>query len=168
MTTCPQGFKPSFTNGNTCVDATFGDLPVIYFPFLIACLILMIVSIGGYIKDKRSHVISNIVVLWGPIEMIAFLSQTALCFMFSTWKYAGISAAAFIMYVAVNIGFTCYFKAKILPDKEFTEWRTFHGKTSKAIMVVATALSFKVYRLFYSHLYGHDNFKANFSLPAVF
>jgi hypothetical protein len=88
--------------------------------------------------------------------------------MFSTWRYAGISAGAFLFYLIMNICFTIYFKAKVIPDKDFTEWRTFHGKTSKAIMIVATLFSFKVYRLYYSHLYGHDNFKASFSNSDVF
>jgi hypothetical protein len=130
--------------------------------------VLLIICIGGYIKDKRSRIISNVVIMWGPIEFISYLVQTGLCFMFSTWRYAGISAGAFLFYMIMNICFTIYFKAKVIPDKDFTEWRTFHGKTSKAIMIVATLFSFKVYRLYYSHLYGYDNFKASFSNSEVF
>jgi hypothetical protein len=35
--------------------------------------VLTIICIGGYIKDKRSRIISNIVIMWGPIEFISYL-----------------------------------------------------------------------------------------------
>ena len=57
-------------------DRTVGifDLALVYFPHLIAALIAVLICIGGYFKDRKSLIISNIIVLWGPIEFIALIS----------------------------------------------------------------------------------------------
>lgn len=51
------------------------DLPLIYFPHLIAAFIMVLVSIGGYIKDRNHEIITNIILLIGPIELISYAVQ---------------------------------------------------------------------------------------------
>ncbi len=48
------------------------SLPLIYFPHLIAAFIMLLIVIGGYIKDKRSIILSNMIVFWGPIEFASY------------------------------------------------------------------------------------------------
>jgi hypothetical protein len=86
---------------------------VIYFPHLIAAAVTACICIGGHFKDKRSLIISNILVFWGPIEFIAIIVQTAFSVIFGTYKYAGISAAAFLFYAVANITFSIFFMARI-------------------------------------------------------
>lgn len=58
------------------------ELPIIYFPHLIAAAITALICIGGYFKDRKSAVISNILVFWGPIEFIAIGVQAAFSYLF--------------------------------------------------------------------------------------
>lgn len=48
------------------------ELPLIYFPHLIAAVIMVLISVGGYLKSKEHIIISNIILLIGPIELIAY------------------------------------------------------------------------------------------------
>jgi len=49
------------------------DLKLIYFPHVIASLLLMLLAIGGYFKDRKSVIITNMIVLIAPIEMLSFV-----------------------------------------------------------------------------------------------
>jgi hypothetical protein len=73
LTSCPAGFKENFS-ATGCVDAKLSDLTLVYFPHLIAALVTAGICIGGYIKDHKSLIISNILVFWGPIEFIAIIT----------------------------------------------------------------------------------------------
>ena len=56
--------------GDSCYipTETVKDLTLVYFPFLISALLMAIVAIGGEIKDRKNIVLSNCIVLWGPVE----------------------------------------------------------------------------------------------------
>jgi hypothetical protein len=95
------------------VDASLTDLTLVYFPHLVAALIAAGICIGGHFKDRRSLIISNILVFWGPIEFIAIVVQTAMSVLYGTYKYAGLALAAFVFYVVANISFSVYFMARI-------------------------------------------------------
>ena len=51
---------------------TIIDLPLIYFPHLIAAGVCVIISVGGYLKDRQHVIITNIILLVGPIELISY------------------------------------------------------------------------------------------------
>jgi hypothetical protein len=69
LTDCPIGMKLN-DDGNDCYIpvAQVTDLNLVYFPFLICAVLMAIVAIGGEIKDRKNIVLSNCIVLWGPIE----------------------------------------------------------------------------------------------------
>ena len=48
------------------------ELPLIYFPHLIAATIMVLISLGGYWKSREHIIITNIILLIGPIELIAY------------------------------------------------------------------------------------------------
>lgn len=48
------------------------DLPLIYFPHLIAAGVMILVSFAGYLKDRQHIISSSIIALIGPIELIAY------------------------------------------------------------------------------------------------
>jgi hypothetical protein len=49
------------------------DLNLIYFPHVIAGVLLTVLAIGGYFKDRKSIIVSNILVFLGPIELLSFI-----------------------------------------------------------------------------------------------
>ena len=154
------------SDGTAC--ETLYQLPLIPFPFLIICLILALVSIGGFLKDRKSLILTNIISLWGPIEYIAYITQLGLAFIFSNEKYAALSLVALIFYFIINLTFCLYFALYIKRnDEEFRYWHRKHSKTSTTIIVLSGLLSFKLLKLHYSFFFGHDNFKAKFKSPFV-
>ena len=48
------------------------DLPLIYFPHLIAAGVMTLISLGGYWKDRNHCIISSIIALCGPIELLSY------------------------------------------------------------------------------------------------
>jgi len=69
---CPSGYSVNLQK-TACVKGSILDLPIVYFPFLICALVGVAISLGGYFKDPRSLIITNIIALWGPIEFVAYL-----------------------------------------------------------------------------------------------
>lgn len=53
-------------------------------------------------------------------------------------------------------------------DVDFEYWRQNHKKSSRAISALALIFSFRIFKLFYSHFYGLDSFKAPFANPGSF
>ena len=72
LTDCPSGYKRNST-GTGCDPTAIKDLTLVYFPHVIGCLLLGILAIGGYFKDRKSIILSNIIVLFGPVELMATL-----------------------------------------------------------------------------------------------
>jgi hypothetical protein len=72
LTDCPSGYKRNST-GTGCDPTAIKDLTLVYFPHVIASLLLIVLAIGGYFKDKKSIILSNIIVLLGPVELLAIV-----------------------------------------------------------------------------------------------
>jgi hypothetical protein len=70
MTDCPGGYKRNAA-GTECEMASIKDLNLVYFPFAIGCFLLAILAIGGYFKDRKSLILSNMIVLFAPVELLA-------------------------------------------------------------------------------------------------
>jgi hypothetical protein len=110
VTSCPKFYQANFMK-TECVSIQ--DFPLIYFPHIITCLVLTGIAVGGYIRDKKSLILSNTILLCGPIEFISFLSQIGLTFLFADYMYAILAIVAVIIYIAINVAFTLYFHFKI-------------------------------------------------------
>lgn len=48
------------------------ELPLIYFPHLIAAGVCVLISLGGYLKDRDHALITNILLLVGPVELVSY------------------------------------------------------------------------------------------------
>jgi hypothetical protein len=110
VTSCPSGYQVNFMK-TECIP--MNDFPLIYFPHIICCLVLTGIAVGGYIRDKKSLILSNTILLCGPIEFISFLSQIGLTFLFADYLYAILAIIAVLIYIAINVAFTLYFHFKI-------------------------------------------------------
>lgn len=160
VTTCPSGTSKSLF-GQTCTSSFFFNFPTIPYPHLIACGAMTIICLISLLKDRRSLLLTNIIVLWGPVEFVSYFSQTGLSVLYSTYKFAGTSGFAFVTYIILNIAFALAFEYKIArKDAEYMEWRNHYGKTSKTIIILSAIFSFKILRLHYSYFFGFDCFKA--------
>ncbi len=70
---------------------------------------MLLLTLISYMKDKRTLIITNIIVFWGPIQLISFLSQVAFSYMYGTMNYAYTSAIAAGTYIILNIAFSFTF-----------------------------------------------------------
>lgn len=130
---------------------------------------MLLLTLISYMKDKRTLIITNIIVFWGPIQLISFLSQVAFSYMYGTMNYAYTSAIAAGTYIILNIAFSFTFSSKIASqDIEYMNWKEHYKVTSRMIILFSGLLSFKILRLHYSFLFGYDKFKATFDKPGVF
>jgi len=145
------------------------NFPLIYFPHLIACLVLTLISVGAYFKHRQSIILSNVIALCGVVEFISFISQIGLTFLFANYMYAILAIVAVIIYVTVNVSFVLYFHLRIgKHDSDYQQYVQLYPKTSKVILVLSGALSSKLMRLHYSYLFGMDNFKTTFQNHLMF
>jgi hypothetical protein len=136
---------------------------------LCGCGVMLMLTLISYLKDKRTLFLTNIIVLWGPIQLISYMSQVLFAYLFGTMNYAYTSAIAAGTYVIMNIAFSITFESKIAKvDIEYMNWRQHYKFTSRLIIIFSGILSFKILRLHYSFLFGNDKFKAAFDKPGVF
>ena len=70
--TSPNGDVYAIQVMNTTYNSV--EIPLIYFPHLIAAAIMVIISLIGYLKSREHLIISNIILLIGPVELIAYLA----------------------------------------------------------------------------------------------
>jgi hypothetical protein len=70
LTDCPGGYKRNAA-GTGCDPTTIKDLTLVYFPFAIASILLIVLAVGGFFKDRKSIIVSNMIVLIGLVELLA-------------------------------------------------------------------------------------------------
>ena len=70
VASCPFNYKVNFME-TACEPLQ--DFPLIYFPHLIACIILIAIVFAAYFKDRKSLIISNIILFCGPVEFISYV-----------------------------------------------------------------------------------------------
>ena len=171
LTDCPTGWRLS-VDETYCRRITdeniiyfFGKeikLPLIYFPHLIAALLIAVIAIGGYLKDRKSYVPTNMLVFLGPLTFISFIVQCFFAYQQSTRLLFLIMVLAILVKIATNIAFYIYYRIGMKKDEEFATWVEGFKRSSKVIACLGCCCSFKVFKLFYSNFYGHETFKATF------
>jgi uncharacterized membrane protein len=95
-----------------CVPAPGSPVP---FPFLIFSLILCLLVLGSYIKDKYfTKVYSNLIALLSFQEMLIYLIMMAYAGANAIWGAFVLSLIAIVMLMTANIMFYLYYKKEIL------------------------------------------------------
>ncbi len=120
--------------------------------------------IGGYYKDRRTIIITNLIVLIGAVEFISYFAQTFFGNYYKATNYTLISGFAALCYLVLNIVFFVYYKMSIIKnDSGFKDWREHNLSTCRWMSFISCVFSFKIMRLLYSKLYGFNNFAAQFA-----
>ena len=157
MTSCTKSWSINF------------NFPNIPYPHLCACAFMTLLCLVSMVKSRKSLFITNMLVLWSPVEFVSFISLTYFGTLFSTYKYASASGIAVVSYFILNLACMLSFEMRIArKDIEYLAWRDRYPKSSRVIIIFSTIFSFKILRLHYSHLFGFDAFKAGFQYPGVF
>lgn len=67
---------------------------------------------------------------------------------------------ALAIHYGINFFFLLVFTKTIRNDKAFSYWCEYNKKTTNWITVIGTIINFKMYRLFFSRLFGREEFNA--------
>lgn len=115
LTDCPEGLRLN-DDGTNCVvpDTEVKDLTLVYFPFLICALLMAIVAIGGEIKDRKNIVLTNCIVLWGPVEQLVLIAQVALSYLYEGSIIFYASAGIFVINLLINFIFSKRFDKRVI------------------------------------------------------
>ena len=107
-----------------CTLVPVKDLSLIYFPFLICCAFMTILAFGGYLKDRKSLIISNIIVFWAPVEVLSFIVQLGLSVFFASITEVAAAGLAIMAYIIVNMVFVCVFECRLgMRDDDYKFYR---------------------------------------------
>ena len=74
---------------------------------------MLLLTLISYMKDRRTLILTNIIILWGPIQLISFISSVSFAYLYGTMNYAYTSAIAAGTYILLNIAFSITFQSKI-------------------------------------------------------
>jgi len=101
-------------SGNSCRRLTELDARLVYFPFLIATVIIAFVSWIGK-KIKPNHLVfANFVIMMGLIEHIALIVQIILSFIYGTYALAIPIIVIWLNYLGTLVAFNIYWRRDII------------------------------------------------------
>lgn len=168
--TCPEGFMANY-GATYCISEADLDLKLVYFPFLITTCVLFLLSTIGAKSKKKHRLLTNFIVPMGLLLQIALITQIILTFKFGTWRYNTVIIIAWLLYVAGQPLFQYFFTKRIIKeDKLYQQWRAKPSNLfAKQFMNISGAvISWKFYKLLYSHFWGYTFKYSEFSQPHVF
>jgi hypothetical protein len=124
---------------------------------------------GGKAKPKHL-IVPNFLVMMGVVENLSLLTQIVMTFKFGTWRFLGPILVAWLAYLAGNPVFAVYFKKKIGDvDAVYAKWQTRpeNTVTKRVLLICGSTVSWKFYKLLYSHFWGYNIKQAAFKEPTV-
>lgn len=81
------------------------------FPFLLAAMLLCLLVLGSYLKDKAyTKVITNIIALVGSLELAMYLLMVFYSYALDEIGAMVLSLIGFFALLATNILFTAYYR----------------------------------------------------------
>lgn len=85
---------------------------------------MTILAFGGYLKDRKSLIISNIIVFWAPVEVLSFIVQLGLSVFFASITEVAAAGLAIMAYIIVNMVFVCVFECRLgMRDDDYKFYR---------------------------------------------
>lgn len=167
---CPKGFMSNF-EATLCLSMASKDIKIIPFPWLFMALVAFGLSLVGDRVKPKHLLIPNWLVMMGAIENLSFLTQIVMTFRFGTWRFIIPIILAYALYIAGNPTFAYLFQKRIGDqDVLFKGWNSSkEGKANeRRLQVTGSVLSWKFYKLLYSHFWGYNIKDAKWKEPEKF
>jgi hypothetical protein len=93
------------------------------FPFLFFSIMLGLLVLGSYIKDKFfTKVLTNLIALISMSEILMYLLMVAYSGYYAIWGTFVVSFVAVCMLMIANIYFYILYKREIMKDDVFAKW----------------------------------------------
>ena len=156
VSTCPTGSVMSF-QGDSCLDLSEIDVRLVYFPFLIALVLIATLSCVGRIVKPNHLVLTNFVIMLGLLEHLSLLSQVVLTFIFGTYKLAIVILLIWLGYVGTLVVFNVIWHKNIVRDDlKYAVYQAHPDNRLSSVVrsVLAHVVSWRSQKLLYSHFFG--------------
>lgn len=114
--------------------------------------------VAGKIKDKvNSRWIANFIALFGLIEPVLMGTLIISCIPIPEIIALLIALAALILHYFSNLMMLLYYRKITMIDPEFSRWVKVYRKTNITLQILGSVFSFRMYKLFYSGIFGLDS-----------
>ena len=147
------------SSGDQWIPNPTGIVP---FPFIFLLICFTLIVIAGRIKFALSKWIANFIALYGIVEPWVMLTMIVSCAPILQYISAILAAIALALYYWINTVMFIYFRKVTLKDAEFSRWIRSFRKTKIALSILSIIFSYRIFKLFYSSIFGLDNWMAIF------
>ena len=120
---------------------------------LITLIILSLIPIISKIKRRTTLIVPNLTIVASFMESICIVVLVAEAKSYGITPTCYIAIVGLIFLLASNAFFMLMYVQQVKTDSAFKHWNPKHTKISNAIQFLGM-FNFKIYRLFYSLLFG--------------
>jgi hypothetical protein len=111
-------------------------------------------SVVGKCVKPSHQILSNFVVFLGIVEHLAIATQIVLTFIFGTSSLAIAVIIIYIAQVLVSIAFNIKWR-QVKQDPKYAQYlQHSDNRTSSKLTFIASFITWRVYKLLYSHCFG--------------
>jgi hypothetical protein len=120
------------------------------------------------LKARETMFIQSWLVFLSIAEIAAMIYTLYLASDFGIAPVTGLLGFSIAVHFGINFFFLLVFSKEVKLDNAFAHWCEYNPKVTKTITFIGTAFNFKAYRLFFSRLFGRDEFNASMENPMTF
>jgi hypothetical protein len=163
LSVCPYNYAKS-ADGTVCeLRPYLLEGTLVYFPFLIATVLLIFIATGSFFVTKRkSLLLSNTVALISLTEVASLVTQFIIAYQKKYFYIALGSGLVLTALIIINTSFVIYYMCKLqFSDISFNYWRQRYSCFTTAILTISGGFSNKFFRILYGRLFGLAIFSAN-------
>ena len=160
--TCEHGYELNKSK-TACIPSPGSIVP---FPFFFIGFCLLLIDIGGRIKDKKkSKFVTSLICLWAMLEPLMYLVIISYSVDVTRYSITACSVFALIMHIVSNIAMFVYFKKVISKDNDFEAWARVFRKTSFVVPILVLFWNFKLVKFLYSGFFGLESCMVQMEKP---
>lgn len=153
--------KPT-NNSSSLSDTTSAKANYVAFPNLIIGFALCVVSIIGTLRDSRTMLLSNIIILWSALAYAVFILQIILAILNSEIILFAVTLASIAFLLVENLLFLFAYNSFIFVDQGYIKWAEINKYLKMLVISLSSCISFQFNRLYYSRLVGISIFFVHF------
>jgi hypothetical protein len=162
---CPEGYTPNYEL-NECLSLESLDVSYVYFPVSQAALCLFILSCVGKWVKPRHNILSNFVIMMSMLEHLSILAQVCFAFAYGNIVWGVIFAIVELLFCVIQFLYWKDFKNEVInKDITYQKWLAAKSNkwTKKIVSGLGTLISWRFYKLLYSHYFGYQIKNTDFS-----
>lgn len=158
LSVCPKEATANWEQ-TACISLSELNVHYLYFPLTLMTLLLLFASFVGHYVKPRHQVLANFVIMCSGLEHIAIIAQFFYALVYENVLWFFFSLSIWLSYLVAQFFFYRSFKVQIIEnDLNFRRWLNQKSNihTARTLNFLGTFLSWRFYKLLYSHFYGYQ------------